>query len=64
MDRTIRVILAVAFAVLYFTGVIKGILGIVLLVLAVVFVFTSSISFCPVYRLLGIKTNPEEKKKS
>ena len=55
-DRTIRIVLAVLFAVLYFTGVVKGILGIVLLVLAVIFVLTSFISFCPLYVPFGWKT--------
>ena len=55
-DRTIRIVLAVLFAVLYFTGVVKGTLGIVLLVLAVVFVLTSLISFCPLYVPFRLKT--------
>lgn len=55
-DRVIRVILAAVLAVLYFTNVISGTLGIVLLVLAVVFAGTSFISWCPIYAALGIKT--------
>ncbi|MCB0764909.1 MAG: DUF2892 domain-containing protein [Flavobacteriales bacterium] len=49
MDRTIRVLVALAIAVLYFTGVIPGTLGIVLLILAGVFVLTSLVGFCPLY---------------
>jgi len=41
---------------LYFTNVITGTLGIVLLVIAGVFVLTSLISFCPLYTILGINT--------
>jgi len=55
-DRIIRVILAVIIAVLYFTNVISGTVGIVLLVLAGIFVLTSLVSFCPLYAPLGIKT--------
>lgn len=55
-DRIIRIILAVVMAVLYFTNIITGIAGIVLLVLAGVFVLTSLVSFCPLYTLLGINT--------
>lgn len=55
-DRIIRVILAAVLAVLYFTNVISGTLGIVLLVLAVVFAGTAFISWCPIYAALGIKT--------
>lgn len=58
-DRLIRVTLAIAIAVLYFTGVLQGTLGIVLLVLAVVFVGTSFISFCPLYLPFGIRTNKD-----
>jgi len=55
-DRIIRVIIAAIFAVLYFTGVVAGTLGVVLLVLAGVFVLTSLISFCPLYAPFGIRT--------
>ena len=55
-DRTIRVILAVAFAALYFTGTITVTIGIVLMVLSAVFVLTSFISFCPLYLPFGLST--------
>jgi hypothetical protein len=42
--------------VLYFTKVIPGTLGIVLLALAGIFVLTSLISFCPLYAPFGINT--------
>lgn len=60
-DRIIRVIIAVLIAALYFTNVITGTLGLVLLVLAGVFVLTSVISFCPLYAPFGIKTCPMKK---
>ncbi len=56
-DKTIRLILAVLFAVLYLTGVVKGTLGVILLILAVVFVVTSLIGFCPLYTIFGWNTN-------
>ncbi len=55
-DRIIRVIIAAIVSILYFTGTISGTLGIILLVLAGVFVLTSVISFCPLYAPFGIKT--------
>lgn len=61
-DRIIRFILAAIVAVLYFTNTITGTLGIVLLVLAGVFVLTSLISFCPLYALVGLNTCPVKKK--
>ncbi len=49
MDRTIRIIAAVIIAALYFTNVITGAVGTVLLILAGVFLLTSFVSFCPLY---------------
>jgi hypothetical protein len=60
-DRIIRVIIAAVIAVLFFTNVISGTLGIILLVLAGVFVLTSMISFCPLYTLVGASTCPKDK---
>jgi Protein of unknown function (DUF2892). len=60
-DRIIRLLLAAVIAVLYFTNTITGTWGIVLLVLAGVFVITSLISFCPLYTLVGLNTCPAKK---
>lgn len=56
IDKIIRVLIAAVFAVLYFTGSVTGTIGLVLLVLGGVFLFTSIISFCPLYTLVGINT--------
>lgn len=56
IDRGVRVALAVVFAILIFTSVVNGWLAIVLGVLAVVFVGTSLIGFCPLYLPFGINT--------
>lgn len=56
-DKMIRIIVAVVLAILYFTGVIKGTLGIILLIVAAVFVITSLISYCPLYPLIGRDTS-------
>ena len=61
-DKAVRIIVALIIAGLYFGGVIEGTFGIVLLVLAAVFVLTSLISFCPLYLPFGIKTCPKEEK--
>lgn len=55
-DKIIRIILAVVFAALYFTGVVTGTVGIILVVLAAIFLLTSFISFCPLYAPFGIST--------
>lgn len=55
-DKAIRVLIAIVIAILYFTGTLSGTLGLVLLILAGVFVLTSLISFCPLYAPFGINT--------
>lgn len=55
-DRMIRIIVAVAFIFLYATGIIPGTLGIVLIILALTFVLTSMLSFCPLYVPFGMNT--------
>ena len=55
-DRIIRVIVALIIGGLYFGGVVTSTLGIVLMILAVVFLLTSVVSFCPLYAPFGIKT--------
>ena len=48
-DRIVRVALAALFAYLYFSGIVTGVLGIVLVILGAVFLFTAVIAFCPLY---------------
>lgn len=62
LDRVFRVIVAAIIAALYFTGTLTGTLGLVLLVLAGVFVATSLVSFCPLYTLFGLNTCPVKEK--
>ena len=56
IDRILRVIIAGAIAVLYFTGVINGTLAIILGILAIVSLLTALINFCPLYALFKIST--------
>lgn len=56
IDKIIRLLLAIVIGVLFFTEIISGTTGIVLLVLAFVLAITSFISFCPLYYPFGIKT--------
>lgn len=60
VDRILRIILAAVLAVLYFTGTVSGTLGIVLLLVAIVFLLTSIFSVCPMYLPLGLKTNKDK----
>ena len=62
-DKAVRLIVAIVIAILYFTDIISGTLGIVLLAVAAIFVLTSVINFCPLYTLFGIQTCPIKDKK-
>jgi len=55
-DKVVRILAAVAIGILYFMNVITGTAAIVLLIVAIILVLTSLISFCPIYYMLGIKT--------
>lgn len=56
VDRTIRIIVALALVALYYFKVIEGTLAYVLLAVSGIFLLTSFINFCPLYTLLGINT--------
>ena len=56
MDRTIRFLLVVAVAALYFMGTISGTVAIILGIVAAIFLLTSIVGFCPLYALLGLST--------
>lgn len=56
LDRIIRVILAVVVGILYITGLISGMVAVILGLFAVIFVLTSAVGFCPLYVPLGIST--------
>lgn len=55
-DRIIRTVVALAIAALYFTGRISGTVAIVLGVVAVMFLLSSLISWCPAYAPFGLST--------
>ena len=55
-DRLIRVIIAIVIGALYYANIVSGTLGIVLLILAAVFLLTSFVSFCPLYVPFGLNT--------
>lgn len=55
-DKIIRLLLAIVFAILYFTKQIRGTLGIILIILAIIFLLTSLVGFCPLYVPFKIST--------
>ena len=60
VDRVIRVLVALVIAALYFTDVISGTAAIILGLLAVVFVLTSVVSFCPLYLPFKLSTKKKD----
>jgi hypothetical protein len=61
IDRVIRLILAAVIVALYATGNISGIAAIILGIIAVIFVLTSLVGFCPLYVLFHLSTKPKAK---
>ena len=61
-DRIIRAIIAITLGVLFYynVGFMTGTLGIVLLVVAAVFLLTSLVSFCPLYVIVGLNTKGKD----
>jgi hypothetical protein len=61
LDRMLRILVAIAIIVLYYTSVLSSTAAIILLVLAGVFILTSFISFCPLYYPFGFNTRRNSK---
>ena len=55
-DKGIRIVIAIAVALLYYFDVIGGTLAYVLMAFAIIFLITSLVSFCPLYTLFGMNT--------
>jgi nicotinamide riboside transporter PnuC len=60
VDRVIRLIAAVVIGYLFYVGLISGIVATILGILAVVFILTSMISFCPLYLPFKLSTKKKE----
>ncbi len=60
LDRIIRIVIAGVIVVLNLTGKIHGTLNLVLVILAVIFLLTSLVGFCPLYVPFKISTNKKK----
>ncbi len=56
-DRIIRVLIFAVTVILFFSGIVTGTLGYILMGVGSILLITSFINFCPIYSVLGIKTN-------
>ncbi|WP_116769495.1 YgaP family membrane protein [Maribacter litoralis] len=55
-DRFIRLFIAVALLTTFYTETVTGTIGYILAAVAGVLIFTTFISFCPIYSLFGAST--------
>jgi hypothetical protein len=56
-DQIIRYVLAAILIILYFLKVVPPVWGYIFLGLAAVFIITSLLNFCPIWWIIGVKTN-------
>ena len=56
LDKTLRLIAAIIVISLAGTGVLTGTAASIAYAIAGVFLVTSLVSFCPLYRLIGLRT--------
>lgn len=59
-DKIVRIIVALIIGGLYFSNAISGTMAIVLAILAVVFLATAFVGFCPLYLPFGISTRKKD----
>jgi hypothetical protein len=59
IDRTIRIVIAIVIAVLYFTDQITGTAAIILGIIAIIFLLTSLVGTCPAYLPFKLSTKKE-----
>ena len=60
-DRIVRTLLAILVVVLYLTDQISGTTAIILGIVAIIFLLTSLVGFCPLYVPFKISTRKKEK---
>lgn len=60
-DKAIRLALAAVIVILYFAGQLTGVAALILGIIALAFLLTSIIGWCPAYASLGISTLKKEK---
>lgn len=56
VDQLVRLVVAITIGLLYYNNIIEGTLGIVLSVIALIFLFTSMVGYCPMYAIFGMNT--------
>ncbi|MFN8280421.1 MAG: DUF2892 domain-containing protein [Saprospiraceae bacterium] len=60
IDKLIRLAGAVLIGILFYTNIISGTLAIILGIIAILFVITSFLGFCPAYLPFGLSTRKND----
>lgn len=60
IDRAIRTLIAIIFLSLFQTGLAEGTLGATLAIIGIFLLFTSVISYCPIYSIFKINTHSSD----
>jgi hypothetical protein len=58
-DRYVRMALAALLIALVLFGVVSGLLAVIASVVALVLIGTATVKVCPLYMVLGVKTDKE-----
>jgi hypothetical protein len=61
IDRSVRAIIALILGILAFTGGMTGSWAIAVYIVAIIFILTSVVGFCPLYSVFGFSTCPMAK---
>ncbi len=56
VDQLVRLVVAITIGIMYYKNIISGTVGITLSIIAIVFLLTSLVGFCPIYSLFGVNT--------
>lgn len=59
LDRGLRAVAGIVLAITAFAVGAGTVLGIIFIALAAILLVTGAVGFCPLYRLLGLRTNKE-----
>ncbi len=61
LDRIIRFIVAIILGYLYFAGIVTGTVGIIVLIIGLIMLFTALVGYCALYAPFGINTCSKNK---
>ena len=56
LDKSLRILAAIIIALLYYLNVIEGTTAYILIGIAIIFLVTSFMNFCPLYVPFGLNT--------